>query len=93
VDLAVLLTRLAKREVSHLLIEGGGEVIASALGARAVDRIACVVAPLLVGGREAPTAMEGVGISSLDRAIPIKNITVRRLGSDLVVSGDVYWNC
>jgi diaminohydroxyphosphoribosylaminopyrimidine deaminase/5-amino-6-(5-phosphoribosylamino)uracil reductase len=83
---------LARREISHLLIEGGGEVIASVLEAKAVDRVHFLIAPKIVGGRQAPTAVEGRGVTSLDRAIPLKNVGFRRLGQDLLVSADVHWN-
>ena len=91
VPLSSLLRHLAQREISHLLIEGGGETIASALAVRAVDRIYCVVAPLIIGGREAPTAMEGKGIVSLTRAVRLKNLSVSRLGPDLLIQADVQF--
>ncbi len=89
VSLKALLRYLARKEVTHLLIEGGGEVIASALAARAVDRLAILVAPILVGGRQAPTLMEGEGIGSLAQAIRLEDLTVRRLGPDLLVQAAV----
>ncbi len=92
VDLKALLKELGRREISHLLIEGGGEVIAAALEARAVDRAHFVIAPKVIGGRQAPTAVEGKGADSLDRAIPLQGVGFRKLGSDLLVSGDVHWN-
>jgi len=91
VDLKGLLRQLAKREISHLLIEGGGEVIASAFAAQAVDRVAWIIAPKILGGRDAPTSVDGIGISRLRQAIPIQNIRFHRLGSDLLVEGDVQF--
>ena len=90
VHLKSLLRELARREISHLLIEGGGEVIASAFEARAVDRFCCIIAPKVIGGRAAPTAVGGEGIAYLSQAMPLKDFTVRRLGSDLLLEGDVY---
>lgn len=90
VPLSALLRYLARREISHLLIEGGGETISSALAARAVDRIYCVVAPLVIGGTEAPTAVEGKGIASLARAVRLEKLSVSRLGPDLLIQADVY---
>lgn len=92
VPFKALLRDLAERGISHLLIEGGGQVIASAFEAQAVDRFYCIVAPKIIGGKEAPTPVEGAGIASLRRALPIRNVTVSRLGPDLLVRGDVYWN-
>ncbi len=89
VSLPALLRRLAKREISHLLVEGGGEVIASAFQAQAVDRLVCIVAPSLIGGREAPTSVEGEGAVSLQQAVSLKNLSVGRLGSDLLITAEV----
>ena len=92
VDFKTLLKELSKREISHLLVEGGGQVIASAFEAGAVDRVACVIAPMVIGGKEAPTSVEGIGIPSLDRAVRLRNVKIRRLGPDFLVTGDVYRN-
>ena len=89
VSIPALLKKLARREISHLMIEGGGETIASALAAGVVDRIALIVAPIVVGGREAQTAVEGVGIDSLSKSMKLKNFKVRPLGSDLLMTGDL----
>ena len=89
VNLVSLLEELACREVSHLLVEGGAEVIASALEAGVVDRIACIVAPKIIGGRRALTSVGGQGIASLERAIPVRNLSVKCLGSDFLIVSDV----
>jgi len=92
VNLRKLLKVLADREVSRLLIEGGGEIIASAFAACAVDRVCWVIAPVILGGGKAPTSVEGSGIPSLHRAARLKNVQIRRLGLDLLVRGDVEYH-
>lgn len=89
VSMRALLRWLAGREVTRLLIEGGGEVIASAFAAGAVDRVHWIVAPKVIGGREAPSSVGGTGARFLSRAVALRDVRVRRLGPDLVVSGDV----
>ncbi len=89
VDLRSLLKELHRREISRLLIEGGGEVVASALEAGVVDRVAWVIAPKILGGRRAPTAVGGAGVPLPGQAIQLRNFSVRRLGPDLLVTGDV----
>ena len=90
VDLRALLKLLARREVCRLLIEGGGEVIASALAAKAVDRVIWIIAPKIIGGRAAVASVGGEGVSSLAKAIPVREMSVRRLGEDWVATGRVY---
>lgn len=91
VNLKALLKELHRREIARLLIEGGGEVVASALEAGVVDRVAWVIAPKILGGSMAPTAVGGVGVSSPGQAIQLKGLSVRRLGPDLLVTGDVQF--
>lgn len=87
VDLRALCRYLARREVNHLLIEGGGEVIASALADRLVDRVYWMQAPILIGGRTAPGSVGGAGVSALARAIRLAAVHTRRLGNDWLVEG------
>ncbi|MCX2818489.1 MAG: 2,5-diamino-6-(ribosylamino)-4(3H)-pyrimidinone 5'-phosphate reductase [Methanobacteriota archaeon] len=61
VDLHALLDELSRRGVEHLMVEGGGETIASFLSAGVVDEVRVYVAPVFVGGRESPTLVDGEG--------------------------------
>lgn len=92
VDLDVLLRWLARREISHLLIEGGGETVASALAARAVDRVAWVLAPKLIGGRAAPGSVGGEGIRSLAQAVRLTDVQVKPIGKDWLVTANVGYS-
>ena len=89
VSLKAVLRWLARREVTRLLIEGGGEVAAAAFEAGVVDRVCWVIAPKVIGGRKAPTSVEGTGAGFLRAAVPLKGLRVRRLGEDILVTGDV----
>ncbi len=91
VDLRALCRVLVTRGVQHLLIEGGGEVAASALADRLVDHLVFFISPKIVGGKYAPTAVGGVGILRLDRAIRVRRQTVRQVGEDLLIEGDVVY--
>jgi diaminohydroxyphosphoribosylaminopyrimidine deaminase/5-amino-6-(5-phosphoribosylamino)uracil reductase len=89
VNLVLLLKELARREVSHVLVEGGGETVASALKAGAIDRLHLIMAPKLIGGRLAPSSIGGAGIRSLDNAVRLANLSLRRLGEDILVTADL----
>jgi diaminohydroxyphosphoribosylaminopyrimidine deaminase / 5-amino-6-(5-phosphoribosylamino)uracil reductase len=71
-----------------VLVEGGGEVHAAFLDAGAVDRVALFVAPLLLGGRTAPTAVGGAG-RDLKSAVRLARPTVTPLGDDVLLEADV----
>jgi diaminohydroxyphosphoribosylaminopyrimidine deaminase/5-amino-6-(5-phosphoribosylamino)uracil reductase len=82
------LVALAEREVRAVLVEGGGEVHGAFLEAGLVDRVAIFVAPRLLGGRGAISAIEGAG-SPLKSAPHLKTFEVTTLGDDLLIEADV----
>lgn len=86
VDLRALLRLLAHRDITHLLVEGGGEVITSFVEAGLVDRWISILAPILVGG-PALTPMEGKGIARLRDAPRLRQAIWRALGHDLMIDG------
>jgi diaminohydroxyphosphoribosylaminopyrimidine deaminase/5-amino-6-(5-phosphoribosylamino)uracil reductase len=88
VSLAALLSELFAREVRGVLVEGGAEVAASFVAADLVDRIAMFFAPLVLGGRDAPTVVGGAG-RELKRALALDTLDVRRVGDDLFIEADV----
>lgn len=87
VDVALLLAELYGREISSLLVEGGGEVIASFVSAGCVDKVVAVIAPLLIGGATAPTPMAGAGVADLAQALRLTGVTVGRAGDDITITG------
>ncbi|MCM8765761.1 MAG: bifunctional diaminohydroxyphosphoribosylaminopyrimidine deaminase/5-amino-6-(5-phosphoribosylamino)uracil reductase RibD [Candidatus Omnitrophica bacterium] len=87
VDLRELMKELARREIAHVLIEGGGETIASALEAKLVDRVYFFISPRIIGGREAITSVEGEGVEKLSKAIQLKEIEIKRIGEEILISG------
>ncbi|MBI3997222.1 MAG: bifunctional diaminohydroxyphosphoribosylaminopyrimidine deaminase/5-amino-6-(5-phosphoribosylamino)uracil reductase RibD [Candidatus Omnitrophica bacterium] len=91
VPLRPLFQALVRRGIHSVLIEGGGEVIASAFEERLVDRVACFVAPLLIGGRLAPSAFGGKGIRRLADAIRLDEVVTCRSGPDLCVEARVVY--
>ena len=89
VDLKHLMRALGDRNITSVLIEGGGEVNASALSAGIVDKVMVFVAPILIGGKDAPGPLGGKGIRRLESAFKIKNMTVNQVGNDFLLEGYV----
>ena len=61
VDLAAGLEALDGHGVEALLVEGGGELLFSAFAAGLVDELSVFVGSVLIGGRDAPTLLDGAG--------------------------------
>jgi len=88
-DMRAVLHNLAQRGATSVMVEGGGELIWSMLEAELVDKVAFFVSPILVGGREAVPVVGGRGVRKLRDAFLLKELSVTRLGSDMLIEGYV----
>jgi diaminohydroxyphosphoribosylaminopyrimidine deaminase/5-amino-6-(5-phosphoribosylamino)uracil reductase len=82
-----LLGDLGRREITSVMIEGGGRLATSALQAGIVDKLTVMLSPVLIGGEKAPTLLQGDGIEKLVEALHVTHLTVDRLGQDVVLEG------
>ncbi len=87
VDLEALLHLLGQRRVLSLLVEGGAEIHGAFFDARLVDKFHLFLAPKIIGGRQAPGILGGEGIATLAEAQQLREVTLRRLGQDLLLTG------
>ncbi|MEB3197366.1 MAG: bifunctional diaminohydroxyphosphoribosylaminopyrimidine deaminase/5-amino-6-(5-phosphoribosylamino)uracil reductase RibD [Candidatus Sericytochromatia bacterium] len=85
VDLVRLMALLGKREITSILLEGGGTLNAAALEAGIVDKVYVFVAPKLIGGVGAPTMVEGSGVTLLEEAIHLHRMTSTPMGGDMLL--------
>ncbi len=84
-----LMKILGEREITSVLIEGGGEINASAITAGVVDKVMCFIAPKFIGGQDAPGPIGGEGISSLRDAPHLQQISITRIdgSADFLIEG------
>lgn len=87
VNLADVLTILGEKQISSLLIEGGGTINASFLEHQLIDKVVLYIAPKLAGGQQAPTFLEGIGIEKMSDAVELSNVTVTPIGKDFKFKG------
>jgi len=87
VDMPDLMGRLGKEGLSSVLIEGGAQVNASALKAGIVDKVMFFVAPLLLGGNGAVSAIGGPGVKTLKQAFRLKHFSLTSVGDDWMAEG------
>jgi diaminohydroxyphosphoribosylaminopyrimidine deaminase/5-amino-6-(5-phosphoribosylamino)uracil reductase len=80
---------LGRLPVTHLLVEGGGEVHASFLAAGLVHRVAFFYAPKILGGAASRRSVAGAGFTSLEVAPRLVQCRTRRFGSDFLLTGAI----
>lgn len=89
VSLKEVLRILGELEIMNLLVEGGGEVIASFFEQKRVDKVFLFLASRIIGGKEAPSWVEGKGINSLKETPYIDIDSWKRTGEDFLLQGYV----
>jgi diaminohydroxyphosphoribosylaminopyrimidine deaminase/5-amino-6-(5-phosphoribosylamino)uracil reductase len=85
VDLPVLMKKLIELGINSVMIEGGGELIGSAIRDKLVDRVAVFIAPALMGGQDARGMIGGRSPLTLDSLIRLHGATIRPVGDDWLV--------
>ena len=91
VDLHALLQEFGRRGLLTVLFEGGGVVLGSLFDRRLVDRVQAVIAPLIIGASDAPSAVAGRGVERMAQAPRLRDIDVTRLGDDVLIEGVPVW--
>lgn len=89
IDLNALMNELGKRDISSLLIEGGGSVIASAFKSGIVDKVHFFYGPKILGGDDGIPMCSGPGPELMKNSLPVKEIRVRRFDDDVMIEGYV----
>ena len=89
-DLQDLVRKIGAEGIDSILLEGGGTINWSALESGIVNRVMAYVAPKLFGGSSAKTPVEGRGIPDPQEAVRLRDISISRLGEDLLIEGKVF---
>ena len=101
VDLEALLAELGKREMTSVLVEGGGTLLGSFFKLHEkclADKVIAFIAPVIIGGRDAKLAVGGKGAERITDALQLSRVKIERFGDDVMICGytgeekDVYRN-
>ena len=79
------LKEIAKHDIVSLMVEGGGETISSFIREGLADEIFLFIAPKIIGGRRAPTSVEGNGVSRVKDALCFEKFEFEKVGRDLLL--------
>jgi len=79
---------LAQDGITNILVEGGGGLIASLIKKDLVDRFLIFIAPKIIGGAFAKTAVEGDGVKKIKDALSFKITNIRKFKNDILVEAE-----
>jgi diaminohydroxyphosphoribosylaminopyrimidine deaminase/5-amino-6-(5-phosphoribosylamino)uracil reductase len=71
--------------MTNVLVEGGARLLGSLLDLRQIDEVHAFIAPKLVGGQSAPSAIAGLGFEQMASAMALEPPKVEQLGADVHV--------
>ncbi|MEA2351743.1 MAG: diaminohydroxyphosphoribosylaminopyrimidine deaminase [Thermoleophilaceae bacterium] len=80
------LDELGSREVQSLLLEGGPHLAGAFLDAGEVDEVRVFVAPIVAGGRQARSPIEGQGFQLIGAAKRALAHEVEQIGDDVLIT-------
>ena len=83
-----LFEALNQKNIMHILVEGGGELIASLFEKNLVDKLLIFIAPKIIGGISAKTAVEGRGVAYIKDSVNFKKMSVRRFKKDILIEAE-----
>lgn len=85
IDLESLMKLLGEMDIDSVIIEGGGSINYSAVKAGIVNEVMIYLAPKILGGRDALTAVEGQGFETPDMAAGFKLIETCLMDGDILL--------
>lgn len=86
-DVLPVLKELGSRSIQSVLVEGGAAIAGNFVDAKLINKVTFFVAPKIVGGREAPSAVGGAGIDRMDDALELEDVEIIRRGRDVEITG------
>lgn len=92
VDPVDLLRRLPPLGIQSVLVEGGGRLAGALFARRLVSRVFLFYAPKILA-RDGIPMISGERSERIAEALSLSSLSVRRIGPDLLVEGEVEYGC
>ena len=86
-DLPAVLQELGSRSLQSVLVEGGAAIAGEFIDAGLVNKVTFFIAPKIIGGTEAPSAVGGKGVELMADALELERVSVIQRGRDIEVTG------
>jgi diaminohydroxyphosphoribosylaminopyrimidine deaminase / 5-amino-6-(5-phosphoribosylamino)uracil reductase len=84
-SLEAILKDLGQKEITSVLIEGGGEILGQALDRHLIDKLQLYIGPIFTGGPI--LAFAGLGADSAQEAARLARLTYEKIDNDICITG------
>lgn len=89
--LLMLLDELGSRQMTNILVEGGGQMLGELFDAREIDEVHAFVCPKLIGGERATNPLAGQGLAKVPEHANIAWTAPQVVGDDVYLHGRTKW--
>lgn len=89
INLRDALKKIARLQITNIIVEGGGTLIGSLFDERLVDKILFFISPKIIGGKDAISSVMGKGVRRVDQAVKLRGVKFRKFGEELLVEAGV----
>ncbi|MCH7990716.1 MAG: bifunctional diaminohydroxyphosphoribosylaminopyrimidine deaminase/5-amino-6-(5-phosphoribosylamino)uracil reductase RibD [Planctomycetes bacterium] len=86
-SLRPLLKNLGQREMTNVLVEGGGRLLGSFFDQNLVDEVHVFVAPKIVGGKNAVTPVAGIGLETIPELSQLHHLKFQNIEDNVYIHG------
>ena len=86
-DLIKTMERLYQEGIDSILLEGGPTLAGAAFLENIIQKVSFFIAPMIIGGKNAKTAVEGEGIWALTKAVQLEMEEIKKYGQDFLLEG------
>ena len=86
-DLSAVLRELGSRSLQSVLVEGGSTIAGEFVDAGLVNKVTFFIAPKIIGGIDAPSAIGGSGVEAMSEALELDRVNLIQHGKDIEVTG------
>jgi 2,5-diamino-6-(ribosylamino)-4(3H)-pyrimidinone 5'-phosphate reductase len=86
VNLKLLLNKLSEKDISTILVEGGGTVNWEFIKQNLFDELIITISPFLIGGNDAISLIQGKGFDKISKSPKLQLKSTKRLKNHLVLN-------
>jgi diaminohydroxyphosphoribosylaminopyrimidine deaminase / 5-amino-6-(5-phosphoribosylamino)uracil reductase len=87
INLEELLKILGKKQITTVMVEGGSRLLGAFFDNHLVDKVFAFIAPIIIGGEDAKTAVSGIGVTTVKDALKLKKVKIAQFNDELLISG------
>ena len=84
-DLKKLFNQLEEEGVSHVLVEGGGEINWSIIKNNLFNELIVTISPMIIGGKNAISLVGGEGYKTIDESLKVKLSRIQKKNNGEII--------